>query len=210
MTEKAKLTNPDGKSLAVVLADLNNDGWPDIFIANDTERNFIYLNNGDGTFKDITYASGAAYSEDGKPEAGMSADAADLTGTGRFDIYVSHLDFELNRLYRNDGKANFNDETVDSGLGSSNIKDSSFGARFFDFDNDGLRDLLVINGHILDNIPLIHSEVTYAEPKSCTATLAVDISWMRVPRKMPDFSPRMWVEVWLSGILITTALWIFW
>jgi hypothetical protein len=165
VTEKAKLTNPDGKSLGVVLADLNNDGWPDIFIANDTERNFVYLNNSDGTFKDVTYQSGAAYSEDGKPEAGMSADAADLTGTDHFDIYVSHLDFELNRLYRNDGKANFTDETVDSGLGSSNIKDSSFGARFFDFDNDGLRDLLVINGHILDNIPLIHSEVTYAEPK---------------------------------------------
>jgi len=80
VTEKEKLTNPDGKSLGVVLADLNNDGWPDIFIANDTERNFIYLNNGDGTFKDITYPSGAAYSEDGKPEAGMSAAAADLTG----------------------------------------------------------------------------------------------------------------------------------
>jgi enediyne biosynthesis protein E4 len=165
VTEKAKLNNPAGKSLAVVLVDLNNDGWPDIFIANDTERNFVYLNNQDGTFKDITYPSGAAYSEDGKPEAGMSADAADLTGTNHFDLYVSHLDFELNRLYRNDGKANFNDETVESGLGSSNIKDSSFGARFFDFDNDGWRDLLVINGHILDNIPLIHSEVTYAEPK---------------------------------------------
>jgi enediyne biosynthesis protein E4 len=165
VTEKAKLTNPDGKSLAVVLADLNNDGWPDIFIANDTERNFIYLNNADGTFKDITYASGAGYSEDGRPEAGMSADAADLTGTDHYDVYVSHLDLELNRLYRNDGKANFTDETIVSGLGSSNIKDSSFGARFFDFDNDGLRDLLVNNGHVLDNIPLIHGGVTYAEPK---------------------------------------------
>jgi enediyne biosynthesis protein E4 len=165
VTEKAKLLNPDGKSLAVVLADLNNDGWPDIFIANDTERNFIYLNNGDGTFTDITYPSGAAYSEEGKPEAGMSADAADLTGTGHFDIYVSHLDFELNRLYRNDGKANFTDETADSGLGPSNIRNSAFGARFFDFDNDGLRDLLVVNGHVLDNIDLIHGGVTYAESK---------------------------------------------
>ena len=165
VTEKAKLVNSDGKSLAVVLADLNNDGWPDIFIANDTERNFIYLNNGDGSFKDISYASGAAYSEDGKPEAGMSADAADLTGTDRFDIYVSHLDFELNRLYRNDGKANFSDATISSGLASSNTNNSSFGAKFFDFDNDGWRDLLVINGHILDNIPLIHPGVTYAESK---------------------------------------------
>ena len=123
------------------------------------------MNNGDGTFTDITYPSGAAYSEDGKAEAGMSADAAELTGTGHFDIYVSHLDFELNRLYRNDGKANFTDETVLSGLGSSNIGNSSFGARFLDFDNDGLRDLLVVNGHVLDNIELIHSGVIYAEPK---------------------------------------------
>lgn len=165
VTEKAHLMNPDGKSLALVLVDLNGDRWPDIFIANDTERNFIYLNNGDGTFKDISYTSGAAYSEDGKAEAGMSADAADLTGTESFDLYVSHLDFELNRLYHNDGKANFSDATSISGLGSTNAKNSSFGAKFFDFDNDGQRDLLVINGHILDNIGLMHSDVTYAESK---------------------------------------------
>ena len=70
--------NNDGKSLAVVLADLNNDGWPDIFIANDTQRNFLYLNNGDGTFRDVSYTSGGGFSEEGKPEAGMSADAADV------------------------------------------------------------------------------------------------------------------------------------
>ena len=165
VTAKAGLANPDGKSLAVVLADLNHDGWPDIFIANDTERNFIYLNNRDGTFKDVTYLSGAGYSENGKAEAGMSADAADLTGTGHFDIFVSHLDFELNRLYGNNGAAEFTDSTISSGLGTTNNKNSSFGARFFDFDNDGLRDLLVINGHILDNIDLIHPGVSYAEPK---------------------------------------------
>jgi len=165
VTAKAGLVNSDGKSLALVLADLNNDGWPDIFIANDTERNFLYINKHDGTFQDVSYTSGAGFSEEGKPEAGMSADAADLTGTGRMDLYVSHLDFELNRLYRNDGAAGFTDATVASGLGQSNILNSSFGARFFDFDNDGWRDLLVINGHILDNIALYHPDVTYAESK---------------------------------------------
>src|ERR1700723_1669693 len=75
VTQKAGLLNTDGKSLAVVLADLNGDGWTDIFIANDTQRNFLYLNNGDGTFRDATYKSGVGFSEDGRPEAGMSADA---------------------------------------------------------------------------------------------------------------------------------------
>jgi hypothetical protein len=165
VTKKAGLENPDGKSLAVVLADLNGDGWPDIFIANDTQRNFIYLNNGDGTFRDVTYTSGAGFSEDGKPEAGMSADAADLTNTGKMDLFVSHLDFELNRLYRGNGDGTFTDATIASGIAQTNILESSFGARFFDFDNDGWRDLLVINGHILDNIALYHPDVKYEEPK---------------------------------------------
>jgi enediyne biosynthesis protein E4 len=165
VTKKAGLVNNDGKSLAVVLADLNNDGWPDIFIANDTQRNFLYLNNGDGTFRDVSYTSGAGFSEEGMPEAGMSADAADMRNNGLYDLYVSHLDFQLNRYYRSNGDGTFLDATIPSGLGQTNYLNSSFGARFFDFDNDGWRDLLVINGHILDNIALYHPGVSYAEEK---------------------------------------------
>jgi enediyne biosynthesis protein E4 len=165
VTKRAGLENRDGKSLAVVLADLNGDGWPDIFIANDTQRNFLYLNNRDGTFRDATYSNGAGFSEDGKAEAGMSADAADVRNTGFYDLFVSHLDFQLNRYYRNGGDGTFIDATIAVGLGQSNYRNSSFGARFFDFDNDGWRDLLVINGHILDNIALYHPDVTYAEQK---------------------------------------------
>ena len=165
VTKAAGLENRDGKSLAVVLADLNGDGWPDIFIANDTQRNFLYLNNSDGTFRDATYSGGAGFSEDGKAEAGMSADAADVRNNGQYDLFVSHLDFQMNRYYRNNGQASFTDATVASGIGQSNYRNSSFGARFFDFDNDGWRDLLVINGHILDNIATYHPNVTYQEEK---------------------------------------------
>ncbi len=165
VTERAGLVNEDGKSLGVVLADLNDDGLTDVFVANDTQRNFLYFNKGDGTFRDATYTSGTGFSEDGKTEAGMSADAADIDGNGTPDLYVSHLDFELNRLYTNNGDETFNDSTVSSGLGQTNLLNSSFGARFVDFDNDGLRDLLVMNGHILDNISIFHSGVTHAEVK---------------------------------------------
>jgi enediyne biosynthesis protein E4 len=165
VTARAGLVNRDGKSLALVLADLDNDGWPDIFIANDTQRNFLYLNKGDGTFRDASYSNGAGFSEDGRPEAGMSADAADTRNVGSYDLFVSHLDFELNRYYRNNGAGNFIDATVASGLGRSNYLNSSFGSRWFDFDNDGWRDLLVTNGHILDNISIYHPNVSYAEER---------------------------------------------
>ena len=111
------------------------------------------------------YSSGAGFSEDGKAEAGMSADAADVRNNGLYDLFVSHLDFQLNRYYRNNGEGTFIDATIASGIGQSNYRNSSFGARFFDFDNDGWRDLLVINGHILDNIALYHPNVAYAEEK---------------------------------------------
>jgi hypothetical protein len=208
VTQKAGLVNADGKSLAVVLADLNGDGWPDIFIANDTQRNFVYINNGDGTFRDASYASGAGFSEEGRPEAGMSADAADLRNNGMFDLYVSHLDFELNRLYRNNGSAVFADDTVGSGLGRSNMLNSSFGARFFDFDNDGWRDLLVTNGHILDNIALYHPQVKYAEERKlyrntgdghfvdATSTQGADFRAPRVGRGLAvgDYDNDGWLD----------------
>jgi hypothetical protein len=165
VTAAARLANPDGKSLAVALADLDGDGWTDVFIANDTQRNFVYFNKGDGTFEDASYSSGAGFSDDGKAEAGMSAGAADVDGDGDVDLYVSHLDGELNRLYVNEGKRLFTDATITSGLGATTIMNSGFGAHFLDADNDGHRDLVLVNGHILDNIAIYHAGVTYPEVK---------------------------------------------
>jgi len=165
VTKQAGLVNNSGKSLGVVLADLNNDGWPDIFIANDTQHNSLYFNNGDGTFRDASYTSGAGFGDGRRPEVGMGTDAADVMNNGLMDLFVSHLDYELDRLYRNNGDGTFTDDTVASGVGQSNLMNSAFGARFFDWDNDGWRDLLVVNGNTLDNIKLFRPEVDYAEPK---------------------------------------------
>jgi enediyne biosynthesis protein E4 len=213
VTEKAGLVNSDGKSLAVVLADLNDDGWTDIFIANDTQRNFFYVNNKNGTFRDATYSSGAGLSEEGRAEAGMSADAADIRGVGQFDLFVSHLDYQLNRLYRNNGDETFTDATVSSGLTDSSVLNSGFGAKFFDFDNDGLRDLLVTNGHILDNISNFRPSVTYAETRKlyrnvggghfvdATLTQGADFRAPRVGRGLAvaDYDNDGWLDFAVSN-----------
>jgi len=156
---------PEVKGMGVVLADLNNDGWPDIFVANDTWPNSLLLNNKDGTFRDVSFVSGVAASEDGKYEAGMGTDAADVYGDGWMDIYVTHLDFELNRLYRNNHDETFDDATYSSGIGNNAIMLSGVSAKFMDYDNDGWADIMQVNGAMLDNISLYHSEVAYPEPK---------------------------------------------
>ncbi len=142
VSDKSGISAPEAKGMGVVLADLNNDGWPDIFIANDTWPNFLFLNNHDGTFRDISFSSGVAASEDGKYEAGMGTDAADVDGDGWFDIYVTHLDFELNRLYRNNHDETFDDVTYSSGIGNKAIFLSGVSMKMFDYDNDGW------NGHL--------------------------------------------------------------
>ena len=164
VTEQAGLGGEPGKGLGLVAADFNNDGWIDVFQANDSIRNFLFLNKRNGTFEDVTFTAGVGYSGDGIPEAGMGTDAADIDGDGWMDLYVTHLDFQLDRLYRNNGNGTFNDVTYQSQIGNQVTLYSGFGTRFFDYDHDGWVDLFVANGHILDNIHLFHQDVSYAEP----------------------------------------------
>jgi hypothetical protein len=155
---------PESKGMGVVLADFNNDGWPDIAIANDTWPNFLFLNKHDGTFQDVSLVSGLAASEDGRYEAGMGIDAADVDGDGWLDVYITHLDFELNRLYHNNHDGTFDDYTYRSGIGNKAILLSGVSMKFLDYDNDGWNDIVQLNGAMLDNVQLYHSEVFYKEP----------------------------------------------
>ncbi len=165
VTRQAGLDTYRGKGLGVVAADFDNDNRVDIFFANDSVRNLLFRNLGNGSFQDITFSSGTGYSEDGVAEAGMGVDASDFDNDGLLDIFLTHLDFELNRLYRNEGNMTFSDATLTSALGRTAILNSGFGTRFLDYDNDGWRDLLVVNGHVLDNVSVYRKNVMYAESR---------------------------------------------
>ncbi len=182
-----------GNGLGVVTFDFNDDRWPDIFIANDSMQNFLFTNQRNGKFQEVGVESGVAFSEDGKAEAGMGVDAADYDRDGKLDLFVTHLDLELNRLYRNRGDGSFEDATFGSKIGSRNFRMSGFGTRFIDYDNDGWQDLFIANGHVLDNIELFHKETAYAETKTMyknvrgkfddvTASLGPDFQVPRVSR----------------------------
>jgi len=164
VSDKSGVGLAESKGMGVVLADFDNDGWPDIAIANDTWPNFLYLNNHDGTFKDVSLVSGIAASEDGKYEAGMGIDAADLDGDGLLDVYITHLDFEQNRLYHNVGDGTFLDDTYGSRTGNKGMGLSGVAVKLIDYDNDGWIDIVQANGAMLDNVSLYHSEVSYKEP----------------------------------------------
>jgi enediyne biosynthesis protein E4 len=165
VSQKSGLGLKPGNGLGVVTFDYDNDGWQDVFIANDSMANFLFHNNRDGTFREVGYSAGVAVSADGLPEAGMGTDAADTTGDGRMDLIVTHLDSQLARLYRNMGDGTFEDDTLQSQLGYATFHMSGFGAKFMDYDNDGARDIFMANGHVLDNIERYNSAVHYAEPK---------------------------------------------
>ncbi len=162
VTEAAGLTEP-GKALGVVAFDFNQDGWLDLYVANDAVRNFLFRNNGDGTFTERALLAEVAYGSSGKPASGMGTDAADYNGDGQPDLFVTNIDFETNNLFQNHGDETFTDVTVTQGLGAVAILFSGFGTRFFDYDNDGDLDIVVANGHPLDNIHLFKQGVTGSE-----------------------------------------------
>ena len=153
-----------GKGLGVVSADFNNDGAPDLYVANDDTRNDFFYNNGDGTFSEMSLLAGCAYSFNGVAQAGMGVATGDYNGDGTLDIFVTNLSYETNALYRNNGDGTFTDVIYEAQLGKESYLYVGFGTGFFDADNDGWLDLLVANGHIIDNIAETHDVLTYAQP----------------------------------------------
>jgi len=163
VTGKAGLHDSTSKSLGVTMIDYDLDGWPDLFIANDTQPNKLYHNNRDGTFSETGLMAGVAFSEDGVARAGMGVDAADYDNSGLPSLVVTNFSEQMVGLYRNEGHGFFVDEAPQSAVGKSSRLTLGFGCFFFDVDLDGRLDLLVANGHIDETISRVETSISYAE-----------------------------------------------
>ncbi len=165
VSEKAGIHKTSGTyGLGVLVSDLDNDGWPDIYVADDSTAAVLYKNNHDGTFTDIAVEAGVAYSADGKPQAGMGIAAADIDGDGRLDLIKTHFAGDTSTVYHNLGDMNFEDITFQAGLGR-NTRFLSWGVNFIDFDNDGWADILVTNGHVYAEVSASAIEGGYQQRK---------------------------------------------
>jgi enediyne biosynthesis protein E4 len=153
-----------GKALGVVATDVNNDGLMDLFVANDTVQNFLFINRGKGKWEEVGLASEVGYSANGQPRSGMGVDAADFDGDGWQDLFVANVDQEMFSLYKNNRNETFSDVARPNGVADATRLLSGWGLKFFDYDNDGYTDLFLANGHPDDMIEQYSGQVKYAEP----------------------------------------------
>jgi hypothetical protein len=165
VTTKAGIDQTSGHySLGVAILDFDEDGWPDIYFACDSTASILFRNNHDGTFTDVAVTAGAAYNEDGREQAGMGVSVADFNGDGHLDIFKTNFSDDTSTLYRNNGNGTFDDVTFAAGLGL-HTQYLGWGTAFFDFDNDGWPDLLLVNGHVYPEVDKQHLGTTYPEPR---------------------------------------------
>jgi enediyne biosynthesis protein E4 len=166
-TETGKGTDIEramGKALGVVATDVNNDGLMDLFVANDTVQNFLFINRGKGKWEEVGLASEVGFSANGQPRSGMGVDAADFDGDGWQDLFVANVDQEMFSLYKNNKNESFSDMARPNGVAEATRLLSGWGLKFFDYDLDGLTDLFLANGHPDDMIEQYSGQVKYAEP----------------------------------------------
>jgi hypothetical protein len=163
-TRKAGLYDETSKSLGIAILDYDNDGWPDIFVTNDTQPNKLYLNKKNGMFEERAVSAGIAFSEDGVARAGMGVDAADYDRSGSASLIITNFANQMLALYHNEGHGLFVDEAPSSEVGRATLLTLGFGCFFFDYDNDGWSDILVADGHIENEIERVQKRVSYAEP----------------------------------------------
>jgi hypothetical protein len=164
VTQKAGLLDPTGKALGVAVFDSNNDGWPDLLIANDTQPNRLYVNNKNGTFTELGVQAGIAFSEDGTVRGAMGVDTSDYDGSGFASLLIANFSNEMLSLYHNEGKGLFVDEAPTSTVGQASLLTLAFGCFFFDLDLDGRMDIFVANGHVENDINKVQKRVTYPQP----------------------------------------------
>ncbi len=163
-SQKAQVADGRSKSLGVTVFDYDSDGWPDIFVANDTQPNKLYRNNRNGTFSENGLTAGVAFGEDGVARGAMGTDAADFDGSGRPHLLVGNFSNQMLGLYRNEGNGLFVDEAPRSNLGRATLLNLTFATFFFDFDNDGLLDIFCANGHLDPEIERVQPKVKYRQP----------------------------------------------
>ena len=164
VTAKSGIFDSSSKSLGVAMFDYDQDGWPDIIVANDTQPNKLYRNQRDGTFKEVAVEAGIAFSSEGKARAGMGVDVADFDNSGAPGIAITNFDNEMMGLYRASGKGAFDDIATRAGIGLPSKSTLGFGCAFADMDLDGYVDLIVANGHIDETVRNIRGNVGYAQP----------------------------------------------
>lgn len=172
VSERSGIASVKGKALGVAFNDYDGDGFADVFVANDGMEQFLFHNKGDGAFEERALEAGVALSDDGRPYAGMGAAFADYDNDGRPDIAVTNLALEKYALYRNDGGGQFSYTSLTTGLAGLTASNSGWGAGFYDFDNDGWKDLFVAQSHVLDNVEKIHSGLRYLEPPALLRNVA--------------------------------------
>jgi hypothetical protein len=165
VTERSGIKDPGYYGMGVVFSDFDNDGWPDIYVANDAVPNFLFRNNRDGTFSELGLISGTALNEAGREQSSMGVGAGDYDGNGYFDIFVTNFARDTNTLYRNLGGLLFVDATSTAGMGDVALQYLGWGTGFADFDNDGFEDIFVANGHLYPEIDGLNVGQSYAQRK---------------------------------------------
>jgi hypothetical protein len=164
VTKRAGLFDPTSKSLGVAMLDYDNDGWIDLFVSNDTQRNKLYHNNHDGTFTESGEVVGVAYGDNGGTRAGMGTDAGDYDHSGRQSLVVGNFTNEGTTLYHDDGTGVLSDQSLSSGLSAPSLNILTFASFFFDYDLDGALDIFDLNGHVADDISVLRPTLKYEEP----------------------------------------------
>ncbi len=164
VSQRSGIAAKKGRALGVAFADYDDDGYTDVFVSNDGMQQYLYRNNGNGTFTESALECGAALTADGKPLSGMGVVFQDYDNDGRADVLVTVLPRELYGLYHNDGEGLFSYRTLESGLGALTSGSSGWGVGLEDFDNDGWKDLFVAQSHVLDNVQQIDASLHYKEP----------------------------------------------